>query len=225
MKISIAIDGPSGCGKSTVAKEFASRTGLYYIDTGAMYRAIALYFLGNSLDILDENVIINHIDNIELDVKYNFNNQIIFLNGVDVTNRLRENYISQGASKVSIFKSVRDKLIKIQQKIAEDNNIIMDGRDIGTVVLPNAQLKIYLTASVEERANRRKQELIELGQDISYDKIKQEIIERDERDINRKISPLKKAEDAIVIDTSNISKLEVIDIIYKLGADKKLWKY
>lgn len=223
MNYQIAIDGPSGTGKSTTAKILAKELSFVYIDTGAMYRAVGLYCVRNNIDINDEETIKKHLDNIKIDLFYKDGNQEIELNGDIVSKEIRENNISKCASVISQYKDVREKLVSLQQELAKKNSVIMDGRDIGTVVLPNANLKIYLVADNDVRAERRYKELIEKGQDVSLENIKKELIERDYRDSNRENSPLKKADDAIEVDSSNLSIDEVVNKILDLF-NKKVGK-
>lgn len=212
----IAIDGPAGAGKSTIAKLIAKKLNYIYIDTGAMYRAFGLYYLKNKVDINSEEDVNKLISQINIEITYDGSVQQIILNSENVTNEIRTEEVSQAASIVSSYKLVREKLVHIQQQLASKNNVVMDGRDIGTVVLPNANIKVYLTASVEERAKRRYKELIEKGQNVILEEIEKDIKERDYRDMNRENSPLKQAEDAILIDSSNMTIEEVIDEILKL---------
>ena len=207
MKKIIAVDGPAGAGKSTVSKIVAQKLGYTYIDTGAMYRAVALKSSRSCEDLVD---IIDNIE-IELDDKAQ-----VFLDGVDVTKEIRTPEISKLASDVSKFGFVRTKLTELQRKMAERGAVIMDGRDIGTQVLPNADLKIFLTASLDERARRRFEELKAKGQVVNFDEIKNEIALRDKQDSERKIAPLKQAEDAILIDSTNLKINEVVEKILKL---------
>ncbi len=215
-KYIIAIDGPSAAGKSVLAKGISKELGITYIDTGAMYRAVALYFLNNNIEINEENIS-NVIDNININLKYIDGNLKVFLNDEDVTLSIRENRASMGASNVSKFKQVRDKMVALQRDMANDMNVVLDGRDIGTVVFPNADLKIFLTASVDVRAMRRKKELDLKGESYDIEELKKEIIARDLQDTTRKESPLKKADDAIQIDTSDLTVdetvKEVIDLL------------
>lgn len=213
---SIAIDGPAGAGKSTIAKAVSKKLNYIYIDTGAMYRAIGLYYLNNKIDINKEESVNELIDNIKVEITYEDSLQRIILNGEDITDLIRTEEVSHAASVVSTYKNVREKLVSLQRELAESNSVVMDGRDIGTVVLPNASVKIFLTASTEERAKRRYKELIEKGQDVDLEGIKKDIEERDYRDMNRENSPLKQASDAILVDTSNMTIEEVIDEILKL---------
>ena len=221
MNYKIAIDGPSGTGKSTTAKILAKDLSFIYIDTGAMYRAVGLYCVKNNIDINDEETIKNNLNNIDINIFYNDDgNQEIELNGEIVSKEIRENHISHCASVVSQYKDVREKLVSLQQNLAKKNSVIMDGRDIGTVVLPDADLKIYLIASNEKRAERRYKELIEKGQDVKYEDILKELEERDYRDSHRENSPLKRADDAIEIDNSNMTIEEVVERIKGLFKEK-----
>lgn len=216
MNYQIAIDGPSGTGKSTTAKILAKQLNFIYIDTGAMYRAVGLYCYRNNIDIEDEEKVKSILDNIDINIFYKDGNQEIELNNEIVSKEIRENHISHYASVVSQYKDVREKLVYLQQKLASKNSVIMDGRDIGTVVLPNATLKVYLIASDEIRAERRYKELIEKGQVVDYKKILEELKERDYRDSHRENSPLKRAEDAIELDNSNMTIEEVANKIIEL---------
>ena len=203
--ISIAIDGPSGAGKSSLAKSLAEKLGFLYLDTGALYRTVGLYICesgigGNETEKIEACV---ESGNIEIDVVYKDGEQKVFLNGQDVSLKIRENHISKYASDVSKIPKVREFLLKIQKEAAGKNNIIMDGRDIGTVILPNADVKIFLTASSEVRAKRRYKELTEKGQEVDYTAILAEINARDDQDSNRDAAPLKPAEDAIFFDNSD----------------------
>ncbi len=217
--VSIAIDGPAGSGKSTVAKLLAKELDYIYVDTGAMYRTVALYCIENGIDTKNFYDVEAALDNISIELKHQSNEQRIYLNGSDVTEKIRTQEVAAGSSDVAVIQEVRERLVYVQKKIAEKNNVIMDGRDIGTCVLPDAAVKIYMDADVSERAERRCHELSEKNIDFDFEKIKQEIIERDENDKNRKFSPLIKAEDAVLIDASrkNIDevKSEVLDIIKK----------
>ena len=224
--INVAIDGPAGAGKSTIAKAAAAELGYIYVDTGALYRSIALQALKvNSLDSLTDDEIISCLDDIKLELKFTGNSQRVFLNDEDVSEKIRTAEVSMGASRVSAVPKVREFLFELQKKNAEENNVIMDGRDIGTVVLPNADLKIFLTASAEERASRRYLEMKQKPDCPSYQQILDDIIKRDYDDSHRKISPLKKADDAVEIDTTNMSADEVIrcitDMIRKTAERKE----
>ena len=223
MNYKIAIDGPSGTGKSTTAKILAKDLSFIYIDTGAMYRAVGLYCVKNNIDIEDEETIKNNLDNIDINIFYKDGTQEIELNHEIVSKEIRENHISHCASVVSQYKDVREKLVSLQQNLAKKNSVIMDGRDIGTVVLPDADLKIYLIASDEERAKRRYKELLEKGQDVEYDTILKELKERDYRDSHRENSPLKRADDAIELDNTNMTIEEVVNKVKELF-NKKVGK-
>ena len=202
---SIAIDGPGGAGKSSVAKFLAEKLNYLYIDTGAMYRSVALYCLENKIDTENEKEVEQALSHIQLDIEHQDGQQKIFLNTEDVTQRVRTQEVGKAASNVAKIKRVRELLVGLQRQLTKSKNIIMDGRDIGTNVLPNASLKIYLDANVALRTKRRVDELIKLGENPIYEKIKAEIEDRDFHDKSREISPLCIAEDAIVIDTSNMS--------------------
>lgn len=212
----IAIDGPSGAGKSTIARELSKRLNFIYVDTGAMYRAIALYFLVKNIDISDEKLVSLYLNKIEIDIKYENKIQIVLLNGEDVSGKIRTEQIGKMASAISIFADVRQKLLDLQRNLAIKNNVVMDGRDIASYVLPNADLKIYLTASTEERASRRYLELKEKGIEVSLDEVKKDIETRDYRDMHRDIAPLKQVEDAILIDSSKLGIEEVVEKIMNL---------
>lgn len=216
MGISIAIDGPAGAGKSTIAKQAASEIGFIYVDTGAMYRAIGLYFLRK--DCWEEEEIIKecYSNHISVTIEYKGQIQQVFLNGENVSELIRTEEVGKITSFVSKIGAVRELLLELQRGLAKEHNVIMDGRDIGTTVLPNAQVKIYLTASSKERAKRRYKELKEKGIACNLEKIEKDIIARDEQDINREISPLRQASDAILIDTSFMGKDEVVEKVISL---------
>lgn len=216
MSINIAIDGPAGAGKSTVAKIISKEKGFVYVDTGSLYRAIAVYVTENNIDYNDSNAVIESLSNLQVSLKYVNNEQKVILNNEDVTGRLRTETISKVSSIVSAIPLVRSKLLEIQRKIASEENVVMDGRDIASVVLPNANLKIYLDAAVEERTKRRFLELKEKGENPDIEEIKKDIIERDHKDMTREISPLIKAEDAIYLDVSNMSAIEAANKIINL---------
>ena len=201
MSFKIAIDGPSGAGKSTIAKLLASKLDYIYIDTGAMYRAIAYYMLNNNIKAEETEKIINNLDNINIDVKIIDENQRTYLNGEDISDKIRNQEVSNYASKASTIGEVREKMKVLQQGIAENIDCVMDGRDIGTVILPNADVKIYLDATPEIRAKRRYEELIEKGDNVEYPQILKEIKERDYRDTHREHNPLKLAEDGIGVES------------------------
>lgn len=212
-KISIAIDGPSASGKSSIAKIVAKKLNYVYIDTGAMYRSVGYYCLKNNIDLKDESAVSEALKNINITMD---NNNTIYLNGCDVSNEIRTDQVSMSASEISKYQEVREFLVNQQRQMANVGGVILDGRDIGTVVLPNAELKIYQCASVETRAKRRYLENQQRGLACDFEKIKKEIEERDYQDMNRKISPLKKADDAILLDTSNLDIDEVVEKVLKL---------
>ena len=209
----IAIDGPAGAGKSTIAKRLAKESGYIYVDTGAMYRAMALYLLRRGISAEDKAGIESACEYADISIKYIDGEQNVILNGENVNGLIRTQEVSNMASASSVNGKVRQKLVSLQQKLAESTDVVMDGRDIGTTVLPDAEVKIYLTASVKVRAKRRYDELIAKGEESDLKVIEQEIRERDERDMTREISPLKKADDAIEVDTSDMSIEEVVNAI------------
>ena len=210
MSVNIAIDGPAGAGKSTIAKMVAKKLGYIYVDTGAMYRAMALYIMRKGIAPEDAQSISNECKNADISITYKDGNQVVILNGEDVNAFLRTEEVGNMASSTSVNPDVREKLVDLQRILASKENVVMDGRDIGTVVLPNANVKIYLTASSEVRAKRRFLELKEKGVEADLDTIEKEIIERDYRDMNRDISPLKQADDAVLIDSSDMTIEEVV---------------
>ena len=215
--MNIAIDGPAGAGKSTIAKLVSKKLDFIYVDTGAMYRAIGLYFINNNTDVENEEELVKALDKIKIDIAYEDGVQHIYLNKVDVSKEIRNEKVGNMASKTSAYKPVRAKLLDLQRGLAAENDVIMDGRDIGTNILPNAELKIYLTASVEVRAKRRYDELVEKGETPEFETIKKDIEQRDYQDMNREIAPLKQAEDAILVDTSDMTIDEVVDKITELA--------
>ena len=198
----IAIDGPAGAGKSTIAKTAAKQLGFIYVDTGALYRAVGYYVLNNNIDPKNEEKVTGILDEINVSLKFVDNEQRVFLNDEDVSGKIRTPEISMYASAVSAHPSVRQFLFETQRKLARENDVIMDGRDIGTVVLPNADVKIFLTASPEERARRRYEELVLKGEKVNYDDILKDVITRDYNDSHRATAPLKQADDAILLDTT-----------------------
>lgn len=216
-KISIAIDGPAAAGKSTIAKMVAKNLGYTYIDTGAMYRCVAYYALCHQVDYHDEEGVCQLLKDIKIQM---LPDGSIQLNGEDVTSAIRANEVSMGASIVSSYPKVRNFLVAQQREMAKGGGVILDGRDIGTVVLPDAELKIYQIASIETRANRRHKENIERGIPSDLEEIKKEIAERDHADMTREVSPLKKADDAIELDTSDMSINEVVAHVMDLVAKK-----
>ncbi|SHI53063.1 (d)CMP kinase [Pseudobutyrivibrio xylanivorans] len=216
MAMNVAIDGPAGAGKSTIAKAIAKKLGYVYVDTGAMYRAMALFFLRSNISKDDEAKISSVVDDINVSIKYEDGAQHVILNGEDVTGLIRTEEVGNMASATSVYGPVRSKLVALQQELAKTTDVIMDGRDIGTVVLPNADVKVFLTASVECRAKRRYDELVAKGQDADFDQIAKDIEERDYRDSHREISPLKQAEDATLVDSSDMTIDEVVEAIINL---------
>ena len=216
MSMNIAIDGPAGAGKSTIAKMAAKKLDFIYVDTGAMYRAMALYFLRREIDAKDEKKIAEACEHINVTIAYQEGEQQVLLNGENVNAFIRTEEVSMMTSNTSKYPAVREKLLYLQRELAAANNVIMDGRDIGTCVLPDAELKIYLTASASERAKRRYLEQKERGVESDLAQIERDIIARDEQDMNREIAPLKQAEDAIYLDTSDMTIEEVVTKIVSL---------
>ncbi|HIX84521.1 MAG TPA: (d)CMP kinase [Candidatus Megamonas gallistercoris] len=214
----IAIDGPAGAGKSTIAKMAATRLGYIYIDTGAMYRAVAWKVLQKYKLPVSTEQINSVLDDINIKLSYDEHNNIcVEVNGMDVSTAIRTPEVTSLVSQVAAVSEVRIKMVELQRAMAKRGKVLMDGRDIGTCVLPNADLKIFLTASVEERANRRARQMKEKGYDIDVEKIKKDITARDEADMNRKISPLKKADDALLLDTTDMTIDEVLASIVKMA--------
>ncbi|WP_448920488.1 (d)CMP kinase [Eubacterium sp.] len=210
--INVAIDGPAGAGKSTIAKAAAKELGFIYVDTGALYRAVAYNAVKNGV-IDDEQGIISMLDDTKVELKYVDGVQSVYLNGEDVSDFIRTPEISMGASKVSAIPQVRAFLLNLQREIAKANNVIMDGRDIATVVLPDAEVKIFLFASPECRAERRYKELVEKGENVSFDDVLKDVNQRDYQDSHREIAPLKPSEESIMADTSELTLQESIDLI------------
>ena len=213
MPINIAIDGPAGAGKSTVAKALAKEMGYIYVDTGAMYRAMALYFIRQGINRENEKEVEEACGQIEITISYENHSQQVILNGENVSELIRREEVGNMASKVSAVPEVRAHLLNLQKELARTQDVVMDGRDIGTCVLPEADVKIFLTASVETRALRRYKELEEKGVSCDLEEIKKDIKERDERDCTRKIAPLRQAEDAVLIDSSDMTIEEVVKAI------------
>ena len=216
MGFNVAIDGPAGAGKSTIAKLVAKEMNFIYVDTGAMYRAIALHLLRKGVQITDTDRFATDCQDADVTIRYEDGVQQVLLNGENVSGMIRTEEVGNMASASSVDGTVRAKLLDLQRNLAKENDVVMDGRDIGTNILPNADVKVYLTATVEERANRRFKELSEKGVACDLEKIKADIKERDERDMNREIAPLKQAEDAVYIDSSNMSIEEVKNAICAL---------
>ncbi len=216
MGYNIAIDGPAGAGKSTIAKQVAKEKGYIYVDTGAMYRGLAVYFLEKGIDPQNVTEIEKACQDAEVTIGYEDGVQQIYLNGENITSELRREEVGNMASKSSAVPKVREKLLDLQQSLAKEKDVVMDGRDIGTNVLPNADVKVFLTADARTRAKRRYDELSAKGIACSLDEIEQDIIERDERDMTRETAPLKQAKDAILIDSSHMSISEVVKKILSL---------
>lgn len=211
----IAIDGPAGSGKSTVAKLISKKYNIPYLDTGAMYRALGYFLNTEKIDVNDEKTVIKKLDDIQMQIQFDNETQHVIVNGIDTTPFIRNYEVSKLASDVSKHKDVRIKLVSIQREFAENNSVVLDGRDIGTYVLPNAKFKFYLTASPEERSKRRCKEMKDKGIDIEYNAVLADINQRDYNDSHRAFAPLKKADDAIEIDTTGYSINEVLDLIEK----------
>lgn len=201
--ITIAIDGPAGAGKSTIARRLAANLGCIYVDTGALYRTIALSCMTNGVDPKNETEVVKHLDGINVGIEYREGVQCVLLNGNDVSALIRTPEVSENASVVSAYPKVREFLLEQQRRLARENSVVMDGRDIATVVLPDAKVKIFLMASPEERANRRYKELMEKGQMVVYDEVLSDIKSRDYRDSHREVAPLKCADDAVLVDTTD----------------------
>lgn len=221
MSYSIAIDGPAGAGKSTIAKFLASKMNYIYVDTGAMYRAMAVYFSQNHVNPEDEREINAAVVNVDITIEYLDGAQQVILNGDNVTSLLRTEETGKMASKTSKYAAVRSKLVDLQRKLARESDVIMDGRDIGTTVLPDAFCKIYLTASVDARAKRRYDELVSKNEKCNYEEIKADIENRDYQDMHREISPLKQADDAVLVDTSDMNIEQVVNAIEQIVKEKK----
>lgn len=215
MGYNVAIDGPAGAGKSTIAKLVAKQKGYVYVDTGALYRALAVYFLDAGIAPGETEKIIAACENADVSIKYKDGIQQVYVGGVNITSRLREEAAGNMASFSSAIPEVREKLLELQRELAKKEDVVMDGRDIGTKILPFADVKIYLTASTATRAKRRYDELMEKGISCDYSQIEKDIEERDARDMNRKTAPLKQAEDAVLIDSSNMTIEEVVSEIIK----------
>ena len=220
MSYSIAIDGPAGAGKSTIAKRIAKKMNYIYVDTGAMYRAMALYLIHSQVDGRDTEAIARACQSADISIEYRNGEQVVLLNGENVNVHLRTEEVGNMASVSSAVPAVREKLVELQQELAAKADVVMDGRDIGTVVLPHADVKVYLTAGSRTRANRRFLELKEKGEDADLEKIEQDIIERDYRDMHRETSPLRQAEDAVLVDSSNMTIDEVVERIISLCRKK-----
>ena len=217
---SIAIDGPAGAGKSTIARKVAEKLSFIYVDTGAMYRSMALYFIRHDIAAQDEEKIAAACPDIYVSIVYQDGEQQVILNGENVNGLIRTEQVSMMTSDTSKYPVVREKLLSLQRGLAEKENVIMDGRDIGTCVLPNADVKIYLTASAAERARRRYKEQTERGVDCDIKEIERDIIARDEQDMNREVAPLRQAEDAVLVDSSDMTIDQVVDEIIRIYQEK-----
>ena len=221
MPYSIAIDGPAGAGKSTIAKAVAKSLGYYYVDTGALYRGLAFGLMQKGVPFADEKAVEKEIQNLDVELLYENGVQKVFCNGKDCSALIRTSEIGEGASVISQYASVREKLLDLQRNVARQHSCVMDGRDIGSVVLPHANKKFFLTASPEVRARRRTLEFREKGEPANYEAVLEEVKKRDERDMNRLVAPLKQVEDAIFIDSSDLNIEEVVDRIlaYCIGSE------
>lgn len=216
MGYNVAIDGPAGAGKSTIAKLVAKKKGYIYVDTGAMYRGLAIHFLEKGIEAGEVERIIEACKDADVTIRYEDGVQQVYLNGKNITARLREEEVGDMASKSSVILEVRAKLLELQRGLAKEQDVVMDGRDIGTCVLPEADVKVFLTASVKTRAKRRYDELTQKGIACNLEEIARDIAERDERDSTREIAPLKRAEDAVLVDSSDMTIEEVVETIIKL---------
>lgn len=221
MSFKIAIDGPSSSGKSTLAKRVAKELDFVYIDTGAMYRAMGYYFLNNNLDLNNIDVVNDNVNDVSIEINYIDGVQHVLLNGEDISSVIRKEEVGNAGSVISTYQVVREKLVEMQQEMAKVQSVVMDGRDIGTVVLPDADVKIYLNADCHERAIRRHKELLEKGITKTLDDVEKDLAERDYRDMNRKNSPLKKADDAIEIDSTSLEIEEVVEKVLNIVREKQ----
>lgn len=218
--ISIAIDGPAGAGKSTISKKVSNNIGFVYIDTGALYRAIGYYAVSNKIDPKDSKRVSEFLKGINISLDFIDGKQCVLIDGIDVSDKIRTPEISMAASNVSAIPKVREFLLDLQKNIALKNNVVMDGRDIGTVVLPNADIKIFLTASIEERAKRRYNDLIKKDKNIKFQDVLNDVKQRDYNDSNRDIAPLKPADDAIILDTTGESLEQSVERLLSLIKEK-----
>jgi len=221
MRLNIAIDGPVGAGKSTVADAVAERLGILHLDTGAMYRALGLTALRRGIDTQDERAVVDLCLGLDISVRHEADGQHTFVEGEDVTGLIRTQEVSMAASTVSRYAEVRRAMVKVQQKLAAETDMLLDGRDICTTVLPNATAKIYLTAAAEERARRRWLELKEKGMPEPYEEVLQDVRDRDAQDMNRKVEPLRQAEDAVLVDSSELTFDQVVDTILGIVEEKR----
>ncbi len=222
MKMNVAIDGPAGAGKSTIAKKIAADIGFVYVDTGAIYRTLALACIKEGINSSEEEKINEICRKTNVEIKYEDGEQKMFLNGEEVNHLIRTEEVSRMTSSISVYKGVRDELLDLQREIAKKENVIMDGRDIGSFVLPDAQVKIYLTASVKTRAKRRYLEQTEKGIECTLEEIEKDIEERDFRDMNRDIAPLTETEDSIRVDSSDMTIEQVVETIEKIIKEKEI---
>ncbi len=220
MIYSVALDGPGGAGKSSIAKQVAKTKGIVYVDTGAMYRAIALYMLKNNIDIHNQADVIKALENVEVGLEYRDGTQCVILCGEDVSSQIRESAVSMAASVTSAYKQVRAFLMDTQRNVAKVQSVIMDGRDIGTVVLPDAEVKIFLSADRKVRAERRYKEILAKGQHADFDTVLADIMQRDRQDINRKEAPLRQADDAVLLDTTYMDFETAVAAVIKLIDEK-----
>ena len=220
MGFNIAIDGPAGAGKSTIARKIAAELSFIYVDTGAMYRAIAYGLIRQGIGAEEQDKIAAACESIDVKIAYQDGGQIVLLNGENVNPFIRTEEVSRMTSAISVYPVVRAKLLELQRILAAENDVLMDGRDIGTCILPNAELKVYLTASSKVRAKRRYLEYVEKGQEANLEEIEQDIIERDYRDMHREVAPLKQAEDAVVVDSSDMTIEEVVACVVALTKER-----
>lgn len=219
--INIAIDGPAGAGKSTIAKAVAKRLGIIYLDTGAMYRSVAYYVLKHGVSVSDEKEVQRLLDGLEMDIRYEDGAQQIYVCGENVTPYLREPHMSKAASDVSALPAVRYKMVELQREFAASHDVVLDGRDIGTFVLPEANCKFYMTASPEERAERRHKELAEKGSACTFKEVLDDINKRDYNDSHRAVAPLRQADDAVYIDTTDMTPEEVTEAVVRIVSEKR----
>lgn len=219
-RFSIALDGPSGAGKSTIARALAQRLGVTYLDTGAMYRAVALYVLNAGAQPGAKDQVIPLLDEIDIEIRFTDAGQRVLLNGQDVSEAIRENPVSPAASQVAAIPEVRERLVAMQREMASQRSVVMDGRDIGTAVLPDATLKIFLTASAHERARRRFEELKQKGEEVEFEALQHQMLERDYNDSHRAASPLRRAEDAVKLDSTGMDIEQVVEAAEALLREK-----
>ncbi len=219
-RFSIALDGPSGAGKSTIARALAQRLGITYLDTGAMYRAVALYVLNAGAQPSAKDQVIPLLDEIDIEIRFTDAGQRVLLNGQDVSEAIRENPVSPAASQVAAIPEVRERLVAMQREMASRRSVVMDGRDIGTAVLPDATLKIFLTASAHERARRRFEELRQKGEEVEFEALQRQMLERDYNDSHRAASPLRRAEDAVKLDSTGMDIEQVVEAAEALLREK-----